>query len=65
MCTVLDLNTFVTAFGTEIFFALFEVEGVGEDEGPGLVNVNVFAEGVVGGVENSKFELVVELAPGL
>ena len=65
MCTVLDLNTFVTAFGTEINLALFEVAVVGDDEGLGLANVTVFGEGVVGGVENSKFELVVELAPGL
>ena len=65
MCTVLDLNTFVTAFGTEKNLALFEDEGVGEDEGLELENVTVFEEGVVGGVENSKFELVVELAPGL
>ncbi len=65
MCTVLDLNTLVTAFGMEKNLALFEVEGVDEAEGLGLENVTIFEEGVDGRVENSKFELVVELAPGL
>jgi hypothetical protein len=60
VCTVLDLNTFVTAFGTEKNLALFEVEGVGEAEG--LELENVFEEGIDGGVEISKFELVDELA---
>ncbi len=52
---------------------LLEVEGVVEGEGLKLDNVTVLEEGVAGedfgvkdkGVENSKFELVVELAPGL
>ena len=52
----------------------FEVEGVGEGEGLESDNVIVLEEGVENGedfglkdegVENSKFELDVELAPGL
>jgi hypothetical protein len=67
-------QTFVTALGTEKNLELFEVEGVGEGEGLESDNVIVLEEGVENGedfglkdegVENSKFELVVELAPGL
>ncbi len=69
----LDLKTLVTAFGTEKIFELFEVEGVGEEEALESEIVTVLDEGVGGddlelkaeGVENSKFELDVELAPGL
>ncbi len=63
-----------TALGTEKNLELFEVEGVGEDERLESDNVIVLEEGVENGedfglkdegVQNSKFELVVELAPGL
>jgi hypothetical protein len=70
-CTILDLKTFVTALGTGKNFELLEVEGVGEEEA--LESEIVLDEGVDGddfgveaeGVENSKFELDVELALGL
>ncbi len=70
--TVLDLNTFVIALGTEKFF--LDIEGVDEGEGLEPDSVIVLDEGVAGedfgvkdeGVENSsKLEPVVELAPGL
>jgi hypothetical protein len=69
----LDLKIFVTALGTEKNLALLEVEGVGEGEGRESDTVTVLEEGIAGedfglkdeGVENSKLELVVELAPGL
>jgi hypothetical protein len=65
VCTVLDLKTFVTALGTEKNLALFEVAGVGEGDGLEFENYAVLGVGVDGGVKNLKFELVVELAPGL
>ena len=60
------------ALGTEKNL-LLEVEGVVEGEGLEFDSVTVLEEGVAGedfgvkdeGVENSKFELDVELAPGL
>ncbi len=70
--TVLDLNTFVIALGTEKNF--FGIVGVVAGEELESESVIVLDEGVVGsdlgvkddGVENSsKLELVVELAPGL
>ncbi len=51
--------------GTEKNLALFEVVGVVEVDGLEFEDDAVLKVGVVGGVENSKFELVVELAPGL
>ena len=70
--TVLDLNTFVIALGTEKNF--FDIVGVVAGEELESESVIVLDEGVVGsdfgvkdeGVENSsKLELEVELAPGL
>jgi hypothetical protein len=71
--TILDLKNFVTAFGTRKNLDAFEVEGVGEGEALELETVTLLDEGVDGddfelkldGVEKFKFELVVELAPGL
>ena len=51
--------------GTEKNLALFEIVGVVEVDGLEIEDDAVLNVGVVGGVENSKFELFVELAPGL
>jgi hypothetical protein len=73
VCAILGLKTFVSALGAEKNLEFFEVEGHGEEGALESEIVTAFNAGVDGddfglkdeGVENSKFEFDVELAPGL